>query len=72
MNKNFKTGEFVDFKSDSGKWFHSKVISSTNNKIELEYVIFNSPIGKCNHRKCWIDIKLRCINLKANKLVYKD
>ena len=68
-NKNFKIGHFVDFKSNSGKWFLSKVISTRNNEIQLEYIMSKS-IGMVDYRRCWIDIELRCINLKSTKLTY--
>ena len=61
---NLKTGDFIDFQSESGKWFYAKVISIRNTEIELEYITFRLPIPircKHNYRKCWIDIRLRCI-----------
>ena len=67
-NQNFKTGHFVDFKTHSGKWFYSKVISTRNDEIQLEYMTCKS-IVRPNYRRCWIDTELRCINLKSTKLI---
>ena len=63
VNNHLKTGDFIDFKSESGKWFHAEVISTRNTEIQLKYITFRSRIGKDNYRTCWIDIRLRYINL---------
>ena len=56
MNNNLKTGDFIDFQNDSGKWLYAKVISIRNTEIQLKYV-FKDDI----YLKCWIDIRLRYI-----------
>ena len=63
VNNILETGDFIDFKSDSGKWYYAEVIATRNTEIQLKYITFKSQIGEDNYRKCWIDIRLRCINI---------
>ena len=60
---NLRSGEFVDFQNDAGKWVSAKVIQKRDSAIELRYIIFKSPINGINHsyRTLWFDIELSCL-----------
>ena len=42
-----KTGDFVDYETDGGKWIRAEVMSVKNNQLELKYSLFRSsiPVG---------------------------
>ena len=60
---NLRSGEFVDFQNDAGKWVSAKVIQKRDSAIELRYITFKSPTYRINHsyRTLWFDIELRCL-----------